>query len=264
MLALHSRAAWLSHFIWWAGLPHASWAAATQQGEVPSVGLSWHSGHSCGLGHHSESVWAQVGLPLPPFTVMLAVVWGPQLGLLSAERRRGLLTQFYHFPRIQPIHLQMYGSLDLSGILLCCVGSPLLINECPFSCNLEGRDKRNNLLCHVADVTLLLSSGLFVFKFFFLKKTHSNSRRAENQTGCCAVWNNTQAHHRIDCKGDLIISVPRCCGTPHTHRSCTRCAVARISAFLAFEYLMSPPCSIFLLDQQNRFYIELPPHQHAK
>ena len=50
--------------------------------------------------------------------------------------------------------LPMYGCVDLSGILLCCLGNPLLVNECPFSCNLEGRDKGSNSLCHNVDITL--------------------------------------------------------------------------------------------------------------
>lgn len=48
-------------------------------------------------------------------------------------------------------------SVDLPDILLCCVGNLLLVNECPFSCNLEGRDKGNNSLYHDADITLLCS-----------------------------------------------------------------------------------------------------------
>ena len=43
--------------------------------------------------------------------------------------------------------------MDLLYILLCCVGSPLLVNGCPIGCNLEGRDKGNNSLCHDADIT---------------------------------------------------------------------------------------------------------------
>ena len=44
--------------------------------------------------------------------------------------------------------------MDLSGVLLCCVENPLLVNESPFSYNLEGRDKVNNSLHHDADVSL--------------------------------------------------------------------------------------------------------------
>ena len=49
-------------------------------------------------------------------------------------------------PRVQSTHLQRCSCMDLSGILLCCVGSPLLVNRCPFSCKLEGRDKGDNSL----------------------------------------------------------------------------------------------------------------------
>ena len=39
----------------------------------------------------------------------------------------------------------------------CACGNSLLFNKCPFSCNLEGRDKRNNSLCHDVDGTLVKS-----------------------------------------------------------------------------------------------------------
>ena len=54
------------------------------------------------------------------------------------------------------IHLQVHGCVDLSDILFCCAGDLLLVNECPFSCNLGRGDKGNNSLRHDADVTLLL------------------------------------------------------------------------------------------------------------
>lgn len=47
----------------------------------------------------------------------------------------------------------MYSSTDLSGILVCCAGGPLLVNACPTGCNLEVRDKGNSLLHHDTDVT---------------------------------------------------------------------------------------------------------------
>ena len=42
--------------------------------------------------------------------------------------------------------------------VLCCVGNPLLVNEWPFSCKVEGKDKGNNLLCNDADITLSFTS----------------------------------------------------------------------------------------------------------
>ena len=42
-------------------------------------------------------------------------------------------------------HLQMSGCVDLSGVLLCCVGNPLLVNGCLFSCNLREERQREQL-----------------------------------------------------------------------------------------------------------------------
>ena len=64
------------------------------------------------------------------------------------------------FLGIQSTHLQMYACVDLSVVLLCCLGNPLLVNECLFCCNLKGRDKGNNSLYHNADIT----HELFIFK----------------------------------------------------------------------------------------------------
>lgn len=47
-----------------------------------------------------------------------------------------------------PVHRCM----DLLGILLCCIGNPLLVNGCPIGCNLEKRNKRKNSFLHDADV----------------------------------------------------------------------------------------------------------------
>ena len=125
----------------------------------------------CGLDHQSTNyhacrdaigrsssigVHVCTGPGLPP----LIVAWAAGEDLypgslpLGEQEGRELLPQFHCFPRIQPTHLQMYRSLDLLGILLCCVGNPLLVSGCLFGCDLEGRDKRNNSLCHDADITL--------------------------------------------------------------------------------------------------------------
>ena len=54
---------------------------------------------------------------------------------------------------IAPEPSQLYSCMDLSGVLLCCVGNPLVVSGRPSGCHLEGRDKGNNSLCHDADVT---------------------------------------------------------------------------------------------------------------
>ena len=77
-------------------------------------------------------------------------------GSLPPERGKGPRSSFHCFLGVQSTHLQMYSCMDLSGILLCCVGSPFLVYGCPFSCNLEGKHKRNNSLHHDDDVTLRL------------------------------------------------------------------------------------------------------------
>lgn len=53
---------------------------------------------------------------------------------------RDSFTFFHCFLEFQYPHLQMYGCVGLSNILLCLIGNPLLVNECPFSCNLGRRD----------------------------------------------------------------------------------------------------------------------------
>ena len=66
----------------------------------------------------------------------------------------GLLPQF-HFPlEVQSTQLQVYRHMDLLGVVLCCVRSPVLVN----GYNLEGRDKGDNSLHHDADFTPTVTS----------------------------------------------------------------------------------------------------------
>ena len=59
--------------------------------------------------------------------------------------------------------------MDLSGVLLCCVGNLLLVNECLFNFNLERRDKGNDSLCHDADIPPQIGSYLILFFLLFSK-----------------------------------------------------------------------------------------------
>ena len=77
----------------------------------------------------------------------------PRLLPLWEGRLHPLLSTASWGSRAHP-YLHLYGFVDLSDVLLCFVGNPLLVNECPFSCNLEGRDQSNNSLCQDVDVTL--------------------------------------------------------------------------------------------------------------
>ena len=61
------------------------------------------------------------------------------------ERGRELLPCLLE---VQSTHLQKYRCMHLSGILVCCAGSLLLVNGCPTGCDLHGRDKGNSSLHH--------------------------------------------------------------------------------------------------------------------
>ena len=89
-------------------------------------------------------------------------------GSLLSGSGRGPLTQFHHFLGSQSIHLQICGCLDLSGILMCCIGNPLLVNECPFSYNLEERDKGNNSRCHDADSLYIVTFFIHLFSKYLM------------------------------------------------------------------------------------------------
>ena len=99
-----------------------------------SLAPQWHSGLSHQLGKCS-CVGSE--LPLPLLTVVLRQVptcrTAVALWALPVEEvfthvhmiaREGLRVPIYlhYFPEAQSIHLQMYGCLGLSGVLLCCVG----------------------------------------------------------------------------------------------------------------------------------------------
>ena len=69
----------------------------------------------------------------------------------TGGKGKRLLPYFHCLPEVQPTYLQMYRHVDLSGVLVCCAGCPLLVSRCPTGCNLEGRGKGNGLR-HDADV----------------------------------------------------------------------------------------------------------------
>ena len=102
-------------------------------------------------GHHPKSICTWAGLPLSPLTVMLGWLLCEDLYLAQCYQGGGEISSLGSTAsRGSSLHLQMYDCADLSGILLFCVGNPLLVNECPFSCNLQQRDKGNNSLHHNA------------------------------------------------------------------------------------------------------------------
>lgn len=63
-----------------------------------------------------------------------AVVCGPVTQIAPAAHLLAL------FPRIQEPHLQTCGCVELSDVLLCCVGCPPLVSEYPFGCISGERD----------------------------------------------------------------------------------------------------------------------------
>ena len=73
--------------------------------------------------------------------------------MASSGEREGAALLVPLLPGGLVTHLQMDSCMDLSGILLCCVGNRLLVNGCPFSCNFKGRDKGNDSLCYDVDIT---------------------------------------------------------------------------------------------------------------
>lgn len=57
-------------------------------------------------------------------------------------------------PSRDPVpHLPVHSCVDLSDVLFCA-RNPLLVNDCPFGCNLKGRHKGNHSHRHDADVAL--------------------------------------------------------------------------------------------------------------
>ena len=129
-----------------AELPLLSWKCSHGRGHCGMVGTSVGrastlKAFTCHL--YPQSCWA-----------CCCVRTHTRPGSLPPGRGRSPLTQFHCFPGIQSTQLEMHGCMDLSGFLLFCVGNPPLVNECSFSCNLEGRDKGNNCLCCDTDVTL--------------------------------------------------------------------------------------------------------------
>ena len=97
----------------------------------------------------NSKAFPQTRLSLPPVIVPLASHYVRICDLACCFRGGGdgALTYFHCLPRIQFPHLQMHSCVDLSDILLCCAESPLLVNECAFSCHLKGNSSLCIMLC---------------------------------------------------------------------------------------------------------------------
>ena len=140
-------------FTWAAVVGGGFFMGAEPCHSVWSVAMGGAAGPQWALLHAGLQLqkWKRLhtGLPahLLPLTITLAAVWWPMTLMITSPwllllgRERDPLTTFHCFLGIQYPHLQIYGFLGLSDILLCFIGNPLLDNKCPFSCNLGGDTK---------------------------------------------------------------------------------------------------------------------------
>ena len=113
-------------------------------GSVGTVGATAVDGCMHGPGYHFESICVCMGCPCIHSQLCWPLGNNQQPGSLPPGQERGLLPQFCCFLEDQSTHFRCI-SAWISQVS-CCVGNPLLVNGCLFSCNLEGRVKGNNSL----------------------------------------------------------------------------------------------------------------------
>ena len=110
-----------------------TWAAVCGGG-THAVATLHHSGWSIPVGWAAslKVKHSHAGLPAPQ-PHLIVTHWllceDPDLDPYCCGCGGDPLTSFHCFPESQYSHLQMYGYMDLSDVLLWFVGNPLLVNE---------------------------------------------------------------------------------------------------------------------------------------
>ena len=113
---------------------------------VPNSQNVWAIGHSWGE-RAGAKLWGWLLLLKPPFSGMCASV-GSTFWITTARGEGGIPSPVPLSLKDQSTHLQIYSCMELLVILLCCVGSPLLVNGCLIGCKSQEEDQGNNSLCH--------------------------------------------------------------------------------------------------------------------
>ena len=126
------------------GAPSQRLSCTIQRRASPWAGLLGHGGcpHGWAATLKVKVFTCRTGCLLLPLTVIHQLSHkDPRPRSVLPGRWRDLLTSFLCFLEIQSPFFQRHGCTDLSDVLLCFVGNPLLVNECPFICNLWGETK---------------------------------------------------------------------------------------------------------------------------
>ena len=143
----------------------------TKPGPLPGATGAWwapslqESDHEWAKGCHSVFPQSPLGV-----STFLALILGSKVCVCTGLQGGGqeVLTQLQHFLQVLSIHPQMYSCVCLSGVLLYCVDFLHWSMHVHLVVVKRGRDKENNSLCQVVNVTLN-----FYFSYTFPHQTLS-------------------------------------------------------------------------------------------